>query len=122
VGFKGCQGKNVTIFWIRTSDGVFRWLGLVKEKKERGRDPAPEVAILPFIWHHGTYLEFHHLVGLGALRPLAYLAFNPVTFGKGLEALSLNLGMVNKSVFAVFQANETITLVIVEPLDCSDSH
>jgi len=50
------------------------------------------------------------------------LECHSLTFIKGLEALALDLAVVDEDIVSVFVRDETITLVSVEPLDSTFSH
>ena len=52
---------------------------------------------------------------------IAAQLLHPLTFGKGLETVALNCGIMYENVLSdAFRTNETITLAAVEPLDGSN--
>jgi len=76
------------------------------------------------VFDESTELELHHFVRRRTLLALNDFELDLVTLGQGLEALSLDRGMMNEDVLgAIFRGDETKSLVVVEPLHgSSDSH
>jgi len=60
---------------------------------------------------------------LGAFRTFALLELNTRTLGKGLEALSSDVAVMDEEILrSLVGGDETVPLRIVEPLDGSASH
>src|SRR5438034_10259635 len=66
-----------------------------------------------------------HLADVRCLKTLGaagHLELDPVTFGQGLEALSLDRAVVHEDVLAALRRDEPVTLCIVQPLALSLCH
>src|SRR5689334_15150602 len=67
-------------------------------------------------------LHFADVRCLKTLRAAGHFELDPVTFGQGLETLSLDGAIVNEDILATFLRDEPVTLCVVEPLHLSLCH
>jgi len=69
-----------------------------------------------------TELQSLNVLCLPALGSLDDVELDGLTFLEAAEALILNGGVVNEHIFAVLTADKTVTLGVIEPLNCSLFH
>jgi hypothetical protein len=81
---------------------------------------TPEgVAFLPY---SKIELDSLNVLSLPALGSLDHVELNALTLLKGAEAVRLDCAVVNENVISALTADESKTLSIVEPLNCSLFH
>ncbi len=67
-------------------------------------------------------LDSLHVLRLPALRAFDHIELHLLTFLQAPESARLNGGEVNKYVFPILTADESVTLGVVKPLYCSCFH
>jgi hypothetical protein len=67
-------------------------------------------------------LERPDVLGLQALRALRHLKLYALPFLQAAEAVGLDRREMNEDILATLAADESVTLGIVKPLDCSLFH
>jgi hypothetical protein len=72
-----------------------------------------------FLLVAGYFFEAHNLVGLGALCALDNVKLDLVPFFEALIAFALDGTVMNKDISSVVTSEETVSLCIVEPFDCT---
>jgi hypothetical protein len=65
---------------------------------------------------NGNLANLGDFVGLRSFLTLHHLKFHKVAFLEGLEAFTLNGGVVDENVRSTLLTNETITFAVIEPL------
>lgn len=63
-----------------------------------------------------------HIDGLLALATGGDLEFDDLSLVQGLEAIALDLTVMDENILTIFQGYESIALAVVEPFDCTFSH
>src|SRR6185295_8564328 len=82
--------------------------------------PGPRIG--PGRKRTGVELDLPDVRCLKTLRAAGHLELDLVTFGQGLETLSLDGAVVDEDVLSAFLRDEPITLCVVEPLHLSLCH
>ena len=67
-----------------------------------------------------TALLLYDVSGLKSLGPFRDIELDRVTFGQGLESLSLDRGVVYEDVIATIVLDKTVALVVIKPLYFTD--
>ncbi len=120
----GCHGASV----LRKAKFIKRWYGDVDVRQKRSlRDPGRQKKtprLRGFFTSHLTResgrLNVGSLLAFGALRDFE-LYF--LTFFKGFETIHLDRGEMCEQIFSpVIRRDESETLGVVEPLDCTCCH
>lgn len=100
----------------RASHGTMRQVW-----SEKKRAPRFLAGLLddPLLW---TCLDSAHVGRLGAFLTLGDIESHAVTFGKGLESITLNRRKMNKHVRSVILLDKTKTFCVVKPFHSTFSH
>jgi hypothetical protein len=68
------------------------------------------------------WLDYGYIGGGRAFLALLYVEGNPVSFFQGLEAASVDRGMMNEHIRTAILLDEAEALLAIKPLYCSISH
>lgn len=64
-------------------------------------------------------LKFGYVYSLGTLGTFDYIEFDFSTFVEGLETFHIKAGIMYKYVMSAFVTDETVTFLVVKPLNCT---